>query len=274
CLKTHPRCKAKGADYAPTRLLHVNKDGQLQLRFQTDIPTGARYVALSHRWGEKRDSCCVTTRTNIEERKNNIPWDELPKVFDDAIKLAIGLGVSYIWIDSLCIVQDDAEDWEREATNMVRIFSNALVTIAALRSRAPQESMFDHDAVFQQNEADESLLLCRAWAFQDCLVSARIAHIGTQEIAFECRERRVCEDDDWHDMVEQFSMLKLSNEKDRLIALGGYAQQYAQAHPGQQYLAGSWSGNLSHHLLWTRHAPTPSVPGVSVCIAPSWSWAS
>ncbi|KAJ1324134.1 HET domain-containing protein [Microdochium nivale] len=352
CLKTHPRCQVKSKDYIPTRLLHVTKGGLLQLRFQTDIPTGANYTALCHRWDDEADPCCLTTRENIEDRKNNISWDEIPSVFDDFIKLSLGLGVSYVWIDSLCIVQDDAEDREREATSMMRIFNNALVTIAALCSGSPQQSMFCKNTSLQQklvtvkhgskrhdlfareltldmpavmfrtsrdgiaapslgrNDRNSFSLLMRAWPFQDCLVSSRVAYIGAQEVSMECREAITCEcglhhtddtvkpqhalakwaptsplaatlfgkrtrEDGWQDMVTKYSALKLSSEKDRLLALGGYAQQYAQANVGQQYLAGLWSGNLVQHLLWTTTTPVPVVtadePG---CIAPSWSWAS
>lgn len=60
-----------------------------------------------------------------------IPWAELPNTFQDAITVTRMLGLKYIWIDSLCIVQDDAQDWEREAAKMAIIFEAAYVTIAA-----------------------------------------------------------------------------------------------------------------------------------------------
>ncbi|KAH7018102.1 heterokaryon incompatibility protein-domain-containing protein, partial [Microdochium trichocladiopsis] len=219
----------------------------MQLRFHTDIPKGAKYTALSHRWGQGSDKAGPTTRGNIEERKNDIAWEALPDLFHDAVSLTLGLGVSYIWIDSLCIVQDDVDDWEREAASMTRIFNNALLTIAALYSDSPATTIFSLSGKARQSTS--SPLLSRAWAFQDCLVSSRIAYIGAQEITFECRAGITCEDD-WRDFVEHYSRLELTFEKDRLLALGGYAQQYAQARPGQQYLAGLWSGALSQQLLW------------------------
>lgn len=60
-----------------------------------------------------------------------IPWDKLPSTFQDAITVTRRLGIAYIWIDSLCIVQDDAQDWEREAAKMALIFESAYLTIAA-----------------------------------------------------------------------------------------------------------------------------------------------
>lgn len=351
CLKSHAQCQVVESDYTPTRLLHIAKDGKIQLRFHSDIPKGAKYTALSHRWGRDSADSCLTTRANIEDRKNNIPWDDLPQLFHDTVSLTLGLGASYVWIDSLCIVQDDSDDWGREAASMMPIFSNALITIAALYADGPSATIFPRLSDLQhklltvqrghkkhQLYARELLtdppgviyhaipprtasqrdcgpttssapLLRRAWAFQDCLVSSRIAYVGAQEITFECRTGITCEcglhrfedaigarhalakstrrlsftarlfskaaeSDGWEDLVEHYSSLELTSEEDRLLALGGYAQQHLQAHPGQQYLAGLWSGSLSQQLLWTTSTPQRGYSTTSSCVAPSWSWAS
>jgi len=351
CLKSHAQCQIVESDYTPTRLLHIAKDGKMQLRFHSDIPRGAKYTALSHRWGQNPADSCLTTRSNIEDRKNNIPWDDLPRLFHDVISLTLGLGASYIWIDSLCIVQDDSDDWEREAASMMPIFSNALITIAALYADDPSATIFprlsdlqrklltvQHGSKKHQLYARELLtdppgviyhatpsstvdrrdydpakstapLLRRAWAFQDCLISSRIAYVGAQEITFECRAGITCEcglhrfedasgarhalaksarrlsftarlfskvpePDGWEDLVEHYSNLELASEEDRLLALGGYAQQHLQAHPGQQYLAGLWSDSLLQQLLWTTSTSQRDYLTRSKCVAPSWSWAS
>jgi hypothetical protein len=60
-----------------------------------------------------------------------MPWATIPRTFQDAIETARAIGLEYIWIDSLCIVQDDPEDWKAESKQMMAIYSNAYLTIAA-----------------------------------------------------------------------------------------------------------------------------------------------
>jgi hypothetical protein len=89
----------------------------------------AKYATLSHCWGG--NSPITTTTDTIKERKRKIPLDELPKTFKDAVIITRNLGLEHIWIDSLCILQDSTEDWEREAGNMSEIYTNCYVMIAA-----------------------------------------------------------------------------------------------------------------------------------------------
>jgi hypothetical protein len=49
----------------------------------------------------------------------------LCKTYKDAIALTHALGISFLWIDSLCIIQDDAADWEAESGNMASIYENS-----------------------------------------------------------------------------------------------------------------------------------------------------
>ena len=72
-----------------------------------------------------------TTSANIEERKTGMLVKSLPKDFQDVITIARKLNVAYVWIDALCIIQDDEEDWKREVGQMARIFQLSLLTVAA-----------------------------------------------------------------------------------------------------------------------------------------------
>ena len=92
------------------------------------------YLALSHRWGapsdeERRRNC--TFAGNLEERCRRIPLAKLGKTFQDAVQVTRALGVRHLWIDSLCIIQNDGEDWARESSGMGAIFSSAYCVIAA-----------------------------------------------------------------------------------------------------------------------------------------------
>jgi hypothetical protein len=87
------------------------------------------YVALSHCWGGA--PAATTLREHLAERERCLPLDELPATFKDAIKLCRALNIKYLWIDSLCIVQDDKEEWAEEAGKMSSVYENSIFVIAA-----------------------------------------------------------------------------------------------------------------------------------------------
>ncbi|RBR21895.1 uncharacterized protein FIESC28_04738 [Fusarium coffeatum] len=88
------------------------------------------YVALSYRWGGL-EAIWQTTTKNLNSRRDVFSIEDLPKTLCDAVKVTRDLGFEWIWIDSLCIVQDDKDDWAKEAVKMANIYQNAIVTISA-----------------------------------------------------------------------------------------------------------------------------------------------
>ena len=90
----------------------------------TEEGTGQRvpYVALSHRWGVGK--ICMTKKNNLAAHCTTLPFEELSNVFLDAMAVTRRLGIQYIWIDSLCIIQDSTEDWEAESGSLAEICSN------------------------------------------------------------------------------------------------------------------------------------------------------
>ncbi|KAK3339436.1 heterokaryon incompatibility protein-domain-containing protein [Neurospora tetraspora] len=101
-----------------------------------------QYVALSHCWGppEKRPLC--TIKANLKKHKREIPFTSLPPTFQDATMVCALLGVSYLWIDSLCIVQDDKEDWKKAGAIMHCIYEQALFTICADAAEDSSQGLF------------------------------------------------------------------------------------------------------------------------------------
>ena len=95
----------------------------------------ATYVALPHCWGEsdKVPPYC-TTQGNISDRQVKLSIAELPLTFRDAVKVTRGLKVQYLWIDSLCIMQGEGEDWKEESKRMEDVYTSAHCTIAATRA--------------------------------------------------------------------------------------------------------------------------------------------
>ncbi|KAF5527216.1 hypothetical protein CGCA056_v000341 [Colletotrichum aenigma] len=98
-----------------------------------NIDGDQRYVALSYCWGppEKAKLQLTTQTSTLDDRLRQIPFSTFPKTHQDAIRLCVFLGVRYVWIDSLCIVQDDKSDWEREAQQMGSVYANAFLTVCA-----------------------------------------------------------------------------------------------------------------------------------------------
>ena len=80
-----------------------------------------------------------TLKSNLSAMQNDIPWDLLPKMFQDIIFLANILDVPYVWID---IVQDDPSDWDEQASRMSSIFSCSLLALTATAAEDSNSGCF------------------------------------------------------------------------------------------------------------------------------------
>ncbi|KAK3374902.1 heterokaryon incompatibility protein-domain-containing protein [Podospora didyma] len=159
CVDSHESCRhpaaaapGKGSDSSsesrPRRLLRINQSpvvasaysvGERSINSVTlieslSVSPELPYVALSYCWGPPvlGMKIVTTVRSNLEaHQQRGIPLSELPQTVQDAIVVSARLGVTYIWVDALCIVQDDADDWAREAAKMVDVYANSHLTISA-----------------------------------------------------------------------------------------------------------------------------------------------
>ncbi|KAF1360923.1 HET-domain-containing protein, partial [Lizonia empirigonia] len=126
CERKHTKCFDHPSNL-PSRVIDVRGT---QLRLLDPSPSGEhRYVALSHCWGTCRDF--LTTRENLNSRKAGFELFELPATFRDAVTATRTLDIPFLWIDSVCILQGDKEDWETEGSKMADVYSNATICIAA-----------------------------------------------------------------------------------------------------------------------------------------------
>jgi len=221
CDTSHSYCQRgeKARETFPTRLLDLSKPDVLRLVSGHGV-FPQRYIALSHCWGKlaagEIPEYCTTTR-NIRSREEGREFcvDDLPLTFHDAIKVSHGLGIRYLWIDSLCIIQKNPEDWIKESRRMEDVYAGAYCTIAATSAADPQEGFLKQDidnrhtfvddnlggrvyicpntANFDQ-EVEKSRLNMRAWVLQERLLSCRIIHFGSHQTYFECGEGRFGED--------------------------------------------------------------------------------
>lgn len=128
CMTTHPRC-SNGVGILPLRVIDVGQPGMEHPFLYISQGESAAYMALSHCWGST--ALLKTTTSNIDNHRRELDWMALSKTFRDAITITQDLGVRYLWIDSICILQDENMDWEAQSRQMATIYSNARVVLAA-----------------------------------------------------------------------------------------------------------------------------------------------
>lgn len=131
CRQNHNCFQEHNLPYLPTRVISIEEhSGDIRLMDAGGIRD--RYICLSHCWGSKQP--LVTTSENIQDHRKSIPWEEIPRLYQDTLRIARRYRIKYVWIDSLCILQGDKEDWAREAGRMKDVYGNAFLTIAATSS--------------------------------------------------------------------------------------------------------------------------------------------
>ncbi|KAF2179715.1 HET-domain-containing protein [Zopfia rhizophila CBS 207.26] len=227
CTRSHSLCGSSANRPLPTRVLNVDQSSVFLYESKGEP---ARYACLSHCWGPPQGAKMLrTTKDTLAQFKKDIPWQQLPINFQHAISFARRLGLVWIWIDALCIVQDDPLDWEKEAAQMASIYQNSYVTLGATKSshadggffttehdrlhaatKTPAklvlnefttpiyaEELFEHVTLFpgftQHHKHTPFPLLQRAWVYQERLLSPRFLHFTPYELNWECREINECE---------------------------------------------------------------------------------
>ena len=196
----------------PTRVLDVSDDQYIRLH----IPGGGscHYCTLSYCWGGPQP--VRTLAKNIERHKAGIRVSDLPQTIQDAASCTRELGVKYLWVDSLCIVQDSVDDKRQEIARMASIYQNAFVTIAATNAskcvegflskrRRPSYEIFIGDLPWScldgkigkvslhcqcSEKPHEEPLNQRAWALQETLLSPRVLSFSSQRLVWECQTFR------------------------------------------------------------------------------------
>lgn len=143
CKNQHTACQLDAsANWLPTRLIQISKLDMFNVRL---VETGhlnshsecpVQFMALSHMWGDVSISPPLRTlKSNYDSMQQEIYMEELSQNFVDAVLVCRKLGVEYVWIDSLCIIQDSPEDWKREAVTMHLVYKYAQATIVAYVSQ-------------------------------------------------------------------------------------------------------------------------------------------
>lgn len=338
----------------PKRVLDLGTSNDPYVRLYESQGEAEQYVCLSHFWGGQ--SLLQTTIANLSSHKVQIPWNGLSLTYQETIDFVRKLGIRYLWIDSLCIIQDDEVDWREEAAKMAAIYRGAYLTICATVSANTDGGLFavaspefkSHrltyfdthgrpqevyarlklaHAFFQgvMNVAINNKLSIykRGWILQERLLSRRVLHFTPQELNWECMTETVCEcsgtisvvvegpkthhtivdmaelgtspkrfysfarlssidstwvERRWRKLVEEYTALELTYEKDIFPAISGLAKEFDRARPST-YLAGLWKSSFLCDMLWyacytsfNSDSSPPKRP--AAWRAPTWSWAS
>ncbi|KAF2466903.1 HET-domain-containing protein [Lindgomyces ingoldianus] len=215
----HTACRASSSFPHPKRLLDVGRvTSPIRLIDTSGKPF--QYATLSHCWGS--GPVLTATKSNWQKLASHIPFERLPPLFQDAVIITRQLGLRYIWIDSLCIIQDSTRDWETESAKMGGIYSQSYVTISATQSGdGSSRCLVDRQKSVQINyenttgkvfalqarrtvdhhpDVQASVpakptghLTTRAWALQEHVLSTRILHYTSTELLFECKTSYRCE---------------------------------------------------------------------------------
>ena len=138
CITGHTTCVTP-LSKLPKRVVDIS--GDVPKVVETQGLTFSRYTTLSHCWGGGAD-VIKTTRSNLSRLKMGICWSELSRIFKDAITVTKMVNCQWIWIDSLCIIQDDDLDWKEESVKMAEIYSGSFLNIAATSSSSGSGTLF------------------------------------------------------------------------------------------------------------------------------------
>ncbi|KAI1088672.1 HET-domain-containing protein [Rostrohypoxylon terebratum] len=242
CIHNHPECRGASTSWVPTRLLEISyNDGDMSIRlvdtYHPLFPRESPFAALSHVWGNMNTNPRGPLRTvlsNYEHMRDAIPIESLPQNFVDMARTCVSLGIRYMWIDSLCIIQDSIQDWTYEAAQMHLVYQNAKVTIVATSATSSHDGFLhrnidtipalkiaysvDHvDTAGADERASQYMVVCRyddplekyyifavgrskwntrGWTMQERSLSTRCIHFCRNRMFFECRKGVWTEEND------------------------------------------------------------------------------
>lgn len=208
-------------------MLRITEAGTLFLvDFQTDM--ACQYAALSYCWGNPEELShyppLTATVATVQALRDGIQLNQLPRTIDEAVRVCIHLEIEYIWVDALCIIQDDGLDWEKESRKMATVFSEAKVTIIAASSRSCHSGFLDMDMggivldtppltsgsstrmvgrlasnrgfhMDMVSSADSHVqdpIDNRGWTLQEQVLSTRYIRFTQDDVQWRCRSKTAC----------------------------------------------------------------------------------
>ncbi|KAI0441634.1 heterokaryon incompatibility protein-domain-containing protein [Xylaria telfairii] len=292
CKETHQHCGKEEEQSLPKRILSIDLINGKDIKLVEGSLERARYACLSHCWGETKS--IVTTSENLGNHKKGLLWESLPRLYRDVITFCWELEIQYLWIDALCIKQDDVKDWAEQSSEMATIYENSYITIAATSAHnhdsgcttqlAP-EHCWEEVGNIRQPESSTSFsilmrqslhhpyeitrpwwrldnkakypLLSRAWAYQERILSPRVIHFLPNELMWECRSGLQCE------CLE----LSLTSVQSRRFIKGGLFSPVSEKRCGKENCtcekSVNWSSLLGGYVRLELTIPGDKLPALS-----------
>lgn len=216
CSKTtHQACYQSKKRLLPKRVLDVRSD---VLKLVNGEGQFGEYCSLSYRWGSSGHTFQMT-KANMDKLMKGFDLLGMPRLLQDAIEITRRLGITYLWIDALCIIQGDQKDWETEAPKMGLYYKQAVITIAAASAQdvrqpflIPRERIDENTRpkfnFRNKDDTTSTIIVCqvpdyagisivansslstRGWTWQENVLSTRIVHFTKTEIIWECRSQQ------------------------------------------------------------------------------------
>lgn len=216
CVKQHKCAKNRALPLLPDRAIWIEANNASHIQLLEPKNIYAKYIALSYCWGPVGPNTYLTNAHNLNAMKAGIGFNDLPPLFQDVIDTARALGIEYIWIDRLCIIQGDDKDFHSQALKMGEIYGNATLTIAAAsattendRILVPRDDKWlaanpemningigslnvgirqrSHALGKEVSGGDYGKMSTRAWIWQERLLAARTVFFTPAALKFECR---------------------------------------------------------------------------------------
>jgi hypothetical protein len=211
---------ANGFFQLPIRLLEVSNGSggvRLALRESSHLPPATRYVTLSRCWG--KEAMIRLLQSNLREFLTSISFSCLSKTFREAMEFTLHIGLRYLWIDALCIIQDSEDDWSHEAMLTSSVYTNSYLNLAATSSRNGSGGLFVaqnpllanrcsieakwegfmfgrytcFDGIASRRRIAGAPLNKRASVLRERLLAPQVVHFAYDQVWWECLQMRACE---------------------------------------------------------------------------------
>ena len=215
CREKH-KCEGDGPrPLLPDRIIWIQAGNASRIQLLEPKDICAQYIALSYCWGPVSTDTYLTNASTFNDRKAGIQYEDLPPLFQDVVTCARVLGIDYIWIDRLCIIQGDDNDFKQQAPKMGDVYGNATFTIAAASATSENDRILGarddkwisggadmtvngvgkirlrfrrrtHPLDMEGKGGDYGKPSTRAWIWQERLLSRRTIFYTPSALKFEC----------------------------------------------------------------------------------------
>ena len=246
----------------PGRLIHVVTASKAQLVSTSNLEVARPYAALSYVWGYNQTYVLQTS--TVAQMYTELEEDQLAKSISDAFAVTNALGLAYLWVDALCIMQDSADDLARELATMGATYSQAAFTIVAASASTAQSGFLDRTesharpdfevsipsrtgahnrvALYETFEASDNPIDKRAWTMQEKLLSPRLLIYTTYGLELSAHGQTDVQSwaydaavtffnfpdrhQAWRELVETYASRMMSNPEDKLLAIAAVAETF------------------------------------------------